>query len=49
MTEQAKNARREYQRAWRAKNREKIREYEKRHWEKVAQEADNDRISEDSK
>ena len=36
MTEQAKEARRAYQREWRKKNREKCREYNVRHWEKIA-------------
>ena len=30
---------RQYKKAWRAKNREHIREYEKKYWEKKAKEA----------
>ena len=37
MTEQAKEARREYLRAWRAKNRDKVRESQRRYWERQAQ------------
>lgn len=39
LSEQAKAARREYQRKWREKNREKIRLYQKRYWERKAKEA----------
>lgn len=39
MSEQAKDARRKYKREWAQKNREKMREYEARYWEKVAKEA----------
>lgn len=42
MTDEAKEARRayhrEYKRKWRQKNPGKDREYEERHWEKVATE-----------
>lgn len=37
MTEQAKEARREYLRAWRAKNKDKVRESQRRYWERRAQ------------
>lgn len=36
MTEEAKEARREYRRKWYRENTAKQREYEARHWEKVA-------------
>jgi len=38
MNEQAKKARREYQRQWRAKNRDKVREANRRYWERKAEE-----------
>lgn len=38
MTEQAKEARRAYARAWYAKNREKARERNARYWERKAEE-----------
>lgn len=37
MNEEAKKARREYQKQWRKKNPEKIREIQKRYWEKQAE------------
>lgn len=37
MTEQAKEARREYLRAWRARNKDKVREANRRYWERRAQ------------
>lgn len=36
MSEQAREARREYARKWRAANKEKQKQYAARHWEKVA-------------
>ena len=36
MTEEAKEARRTYKREWAARNRDKVREYNQRHWEKKA-------------
>ena len=36
MTEEAKAARRAYWREWRKKHPDKVREYQRRHWEKVA-------------
>ena len=36
----ARKAKQEYQRAWRAKNRDKQREYLRRFWEKKAREID---------
>ena len=38
MTEQAKQARRKYKNEWNRKNRDKCRQYEAKHWEKVAAE-----------
>ena len=38
MTDEAKEARREYRRKWYRANAAKQREYEARHWEKVAAE-----------
>ncbi|WJQ02174.1 hypothetical protein QT234_18195 (plasmid) [Geobacillus stearothermophilus] len=38
LSEQAKAARREYHRKWREKNREKVRMYQKRYWERKAKE-----------
>ena len=32
----AKEAKREYQREWRFKNKDRVREHNKRYWEKVA-------------
>lgn len=37
LSEAAKQARREYQREWRAKNKDKIAESRRRYWEKQAQ------------
>lgn len=39
MTEAAKEARRAYKRAWNEKNRDKVKEYQHRYWNKKAQEA----------
>ena len=36
MTEEAKEARRAYQREWRKKNPEKVKAHQARHWEKIA-------------
>lgn len=37
MSDNAKSARAEYQRAWRAKNVDKVRQYNKSYWERKAQ------------
>ena len=39
LTEEAKAARRQYQREWRKKNPDKLKAAQARHWEKVAGEA----------
>lgn len=36
MDELSKKARRAYQREWRMKNKEKVRQYQKKYWEKQA-------------
>lgn len=36
LSEQARQAKRDYQREWRAKNKDKVRAYQQRHWENVA-------------
>ena len=36
MTEQAQQARREYRREWQRKNRDKVRAYNERYWNKRA-------------
>lgn len=36
MTEAAKNARREYKKAWAKRNPEKVKEYQRSYWERVA-------------
>ena len=46
MTEEARKARNAYMHAWRKKNREKVRSYEERHWEKKAAEAKGDKPKE---
>ena len=33
----AKEARRQYQNAWRAKNKERVKEYNRRYWQNVAE------------
>ena len=38
MSEEAKQAKREYERKWRAENRERVRAIRTRYWEKRAQE-----------
>ena len=38
MTDEAKQLRREYHRKWQQANKDKVREYNERHWEKVARE-----------
>ncbi len=40
LSQEAREARRAYQREWRKKNRDKVREYEKRYWERKAAEAE---------
>lgn len=37
LSESAKQARREYKREWRAKNKEKVKEANRRYWEKQGQ------------
>lgn len=39
MTEQAKEARRKYKREWAAKNRDKVKAYTERYWQKKAEQA----------
>jgi len=39
LSEAAKEARRAYRRKWAAANREKVREYQNRYWERIAKEA----------
>lgn len=49
MTDQAREARREYMKQWRANNQERTREYNRRYWAKKAEEAASERKkSEDS-
>lgn len=36
ISEEARAARREYQRQWREKNKDRVREYERRRWERLA-------------
>ena len=38
LSQEALEARRAYRRSYYAKNKEKMREYQRRHWEKVARE-----------
>ena len=38
LSDQAKAAKREYHRAWRARNKDKVREINRRYWEKKAAE-----------
>lgn len=38
LSEAAKEARRKYKREWNRKNKDKLKEYEKRYWEKRAAE-----------
>jgi hypothetical protein len=40
LREKALKAQREYARKWRAKNKDKVREINRRYWERVAQRAD---------
>lgn len=37
MSEEAKKARNEYMRKWRAKNQEKVKKIQERYWQKKAQ------------
>lgn len=39
MSEEAKQAKREYERKWRAENKEKVRAIKRRYWEKQAEKA----------
>lgn len=41
MDEQAKEARRAYQREWRRRNRDKMKEYQARYWTRKAEKADS--------
>ena len=43
MSEKAKAERNAYYRAWRAKNKEKIKQANRRYWEKKAKEAQHER------
>lgn len=43
LTEKARRARNEYMRKYRAKNKEKLREYNRRYWEKKAEDDNSDR------
>ena len=36
MTEEAKKARQEYRREWQRKNKDRVKEYNERYWEKKA-------------
>lgn len=40
LREKALEAQREYAKKWRAKNKDKVREINRRYWERVAQRAD---------
>lgn len=40
-TEEARKARNEYARKWRAKNKDKVKQYQDRYWQKVAKKAGN--------
>lgn len=42
LSEAAKEARRQYGRAWRAKNREKCAEYDRTRWERLAEKMVNE-------
>lgn len=39
MNDEAQQVRREYQKHWRQQNPEKVREYQKRYWERKAQQS----------
>lgn len=43
MTEQAKEARRAYKRAWAAKNRDKVKAAQERYWTRKAEQAAQER------
>lgn len=49
MTEQAKEARRAYKRKWAKDNPEKVRAYQERYWQRVAEQAkaDQERTDQD--
>lgn len=38
MTEQAREAKREYMRKWRRENKDKVKQHQARYWERKAQE-----------
>lgn len=38
MTDKAKEARKKYQKKWRAQNKDKVRQYNERYWQKRAEE-----------
>ncbi len=40
ISNQARIAQRKYQQEWRAKNKEKVREYNRKYWERRAEEQD---------
>lgn len=42
LSDEAKAVRREYKRKWSAANRERCKEYQRRHWEKRAAQLKND-------
>lgn len=46
LSEEAKAKKREYQREWRARNRDRVREYNRRYWEAKAQEEKGKRDNE---
>ena len=41
MTQEAKEAMKQYMREWRKKNKEKIEQYNAQYWEKKAKESEN--------
>ena len=49
MTDKAIEARRAYKRKWNADNREKVREYQDRYWERKAEKAAADQLTAEEK
>ncbi len=49
LSEKARKLRNEYQRKWKARNPDKIREYDRRYWEKKAANEQNERPDEQIK
>ena len=49
LTEQAKQRRREYYKEWRRKNPGKNAQYQRRYWEKMAQQGANKKTSDEVK